>query len=164
MITRLTPSEVRLHAPALGEVLADAVGGGSSVGFVAPLSAEAATAFWAESEGLDVWAAWDGDRPVGTIALARATTANGAHRAEVRKLIVHRDARGRGLARSLLKAVEEHSRHTGVRLLVLDTETGSPAERLYASEGWTRVGEIPGFALSASGVPSATTVFFKELA
>lgn len=164
MITRLTPSEVRLHAPALGEVLADAVRGGSSVGFVAPLSPADAAAFWASAEGLDVWAAWDGDRPIATIALARATTGNGAHRAEVRKLIVHRDARGRGVARALLKTVEEHSRRTGVTLLVLDTETGSPAERLYASEGWTRVGEIPGFALSASGVPSSTTVFYKELA
>lgn len=51
----------------------------------------------------------------------------------------------------------------GKTLLVLDTVTGSAAERLYAREGWQRCGEIPNYALWPDGAPCATTIFFKSL-
>ena len=35
--------------------------------------------------------------------------------------------------------------------------------RLYARLGWTRVGEIPGYALMPRGGLSSTTYFYKEL-
>jgi hypothetical protein len=46
---------------------------------------------------------------------------------------------------------------------VLDTSTGSDAERLYERLGWTRVGEVPGFALTPDGRPWATTILYKRL-
>ena len=46
---------------------------------------------------------------------------------------------------------------------VLDTVTGSDAERLYTRLGWTRVGEIPDYALFPDGGPCATTFFYKAL-
>ena len=67
---------------------------------------------------------------------------NGRHRAEIAKLLVHRRARGRGLGRRLLAAAEEGAAAAG-RPCRCCTETGSPAERLYATAGWTRVGAIP---------------------
>jgi hypothetical protein len=47
---------------------------------------------------------------------------------------------------------------------VLDTVTGSDAERLYARLGWKKVGVIPDFALWPDGRPCATTYFYKPLA
>jgi hypothetical protein len=62
-----------------------------------------------------------------------------------------------------MEAAEQMARDCGRTLLVLDTFTGSDAERLYARLGWTRVGEIPGYALTSPGEYGATTVFYKEL-
>ncbi|MFF2349502.1 GNAT family N-acetyltransferase [Kitasatospora sp. NPDC058115] len=90
-------------------------------------------------------------------------TANGRHRADVAKLMVHRADRGRGLAGRLLAALESAAAARGLRTLVLDTETDSPAERMYAAAGWTRVGTVPDFATDPTGVPRGTTVFYKPL-
>lgn len=168
MITPLTTAAVPEHVEALGALLADTVNGGASVGFLAPLSAADATAWWLATVtklGDDhlAWVALDGDRILGTIQLVRAAMPNSRHRADIAKLMVHPDARGRGLARALLKTAEQAAMERGVTLLVLDTETGSPAERLYATDGWTRVGEIPGYALDTAGVPKSTTIFAKPL-
>jgi hypothetical protein len=51
-----------------------------------------------------------------------------------------------------------------VTLLNLDTETDSPAESLYRSEGWTRAGVIPDYARTPSGVLRPTTIFYKYVA
>jgi hypothetical protein len=55
------------------------------------------------------------------------------------------------------------ARDSGKTLLVLDTVTGSDAERLYARLGWIRVGIIPDYALLSRGGLSPTTVFYKAL-
>jgi hypothetical protein len=38
------------------------------------------------------------------------------------------------------------------------------AERLYASAGWVRVGEVPGFAVNPDGSICDTAFFYKTLA
>jgi len=55
------------------------------------------------------------------------------------------------------------ARAEGRTLLVLDTVTGGTADRLYTRLGWTRVGEIPGYALYPDGRLCDTTVFWKSL-
>jgi hypothetical protein len=67
------------------------------------------------------------------------------------------------LAKALLAAAEEHALHEGRSLIVLDTEEGSVAERLYAQCGYQRVGAIPHFARSSGGALHGTTFFYKEL-
>lgn len=166
MITPLTSPTERI--PALAALLADTVNAGASVGFLAPLTIAEAADWWratAAKLGADhlAWVAHDGDRVLGTIQLVRAAMPNSRHRADIAKLMVHPGARGRGLARELLKTAERAAVDMGVTLLVLDTETGSAAERLYVSEGWARVGDIPGYALDAAGTPRSTTVFCKRL-
>ncbi|MFD7575677.1 N-acetyltransferase, partial [Streptomyces sp. NPDC059810] len=52
---------------------------------------------------------------------------------------------------------------TGLGLLVLDTQTDSPAERLYRGTGWTAAGTIPDFAADPAGVLRATTLYYKRL-
>ena len=52
----------------------------------------------------------------------------------------------------------------GRTLLTLDTETRSDADRLYRGLGWTKFGEVPGYAMSADGKRRETCSFFyKEL-
>jgi len=112
-----------------------------------------------------VWAAHDGRRTVGTVSLVFPfpDKPNSRHRAELVKLMVHRDARGHGLGRRLLDLAEEVAAGTGITLLHLDTETDSPAERLYGSAGWIRAGVIPDYAADPSGVLRPTTLYYKQL-
>ncbi|MEU7121032.1 GNAT family N-acetyltransferase [Streptomyces zaomyceticus] len=170
-VERLTPDEVRAHASAgLAALLVDAVDGGASVGFLAPLAVREAAAWWSRvadeaAEGVrDVWAAHgpDGDL-TGVVTLVRGTTGNGRHRGEIARLLVHRSARGRGLGYRLLATAEAHAAATGLTLLVLDTQTDSPAERLYRGAGWTAAGTIPDYAADPAGVPRATTLYYKRL-
>ncbi|MFC9793679.1 GNAT family N-acetyltransferase [Streptomyces sp. NPDC127584] len=170
-IELLTPDAVRAHAPGgLTALLLDAVDSGASVGFLSPLAADEAAAWWtgvaeeADRGVRDVWAAHGPDGSLtGVVTLVRAGAANGRHRGEIARLLVHRSARGRGLARRLLAAAEVRAAATGLGLLVLDTQTGSPAERLYRAMGWTAAGTVPDYAADPSGVLRATTLYYKRL-
>ncbi|GAA5066129.1 GNAT superfamily N-acetyltransferase [Thermocatellispora tengchongensis] len=165
----MSAPEFGAAVPGLAEVLADVVAGGDSLGFLSPFGPEEAAAWWrgltpaVESGALLVWAARDGERVTGTISLARSWKANARHRAEVVKLMVRRDARRRGLARALLAAAEREAVRSGASLLVLDTETGSDAERLYLATGWTRYGVVPGYATDTAGVPRDCSFFYKRV-
>ncbi|MEU2109501.1 GNAT family N-acetyltransferase [Streptomyces sp. NPDC019507] len=168
-VFRLDAGELARTAPRLADLLLDAVDSGASVGFLAPLGRADAESWWhahvpAVAEGGRViWAARDGERVVGTVSVGFTAYPNGRHRAEIAKLLVHREARGRGLGRALLTAAEQGAAERGATLLVLDTETGSPAEGLYRSAGWTAAGVIPGFAADPAGTLRPTTLFYKQL-
>ena len=108
-------------------------------------------------------AAFAGGEVVGTVQVATAMQPNSPHRAEIAQLLVHRRARGRGIAKLLMARAEQEARAEGKTLLVLDTVSGDPAERLYERLGWNRVGVIPGYALYPDGRPCDTTVFWKSL-
>jgi GNAT superfamily N-acetyltransferase len=98
------------------------------------------------------------------VQLGVGTMPNQPHRADVRKLLVHRDARGLGLSRCLMDAAEAEALRRGRRVLVLDTATGEPAEAIYERFGWTRAGVVPDYALMPDGRYCATTFFYKHLA
>jgi GNAT superfamily N-acetyltransferase len=100
---------------------------------------------------------------VGTVQLVLAQPENQPHRADLSKMLVASRARRRGLGAALLAAAEQLARDCGKTLLVLDTNTGSDAERLYARLGWARVGEIPDYSIQPHGGLRATTVFYKRL-
>ncbi|WRZ95828.1 GNAT family N-acetyltransferase [Streptomyces sp. NBC_01007] len=168
-VARLTPAELHCVVDELADLLTDTVDGGASIGFLAPLDRTAAVAWWREradavSAGhLAVWVAHGDDRLLGTVALAFPDKPNSRHRAELVKLMVHRDGRGQGLGRTLLATAETEAAAAGVTLLHLDTETDSPAESLYLSAGWTRLGAIPDYAATPSGELCPTTIFYKQL-
>ncbi|MFF6875943.1 GNAT family N-acetyltransferase [Streptomyces sp. NPDC012474] len=168
-MNRLDEARLLRHAGKLADLLVDTVNGGASVGFLAPLSHAQALAWW-EGRAADVaagrvvvWAAHDGDRVLGTVSLAFPDKANSRHRAELVKLMVHPDARGRGLGRGLLATAQDEAVAAGVTLLHLDTETGSPAEHLYRSAGWTAIGAIPDYAADPGGVLRPTTIYYKRV-
>ena len=166
----LTAQEALAALPALAEILSDCVEGGASVGFMHPFSPNDAVHFWEDvaaavgrSETVLLAAEVDG-RMVGTVQLGVGTMPNQPHRADVRKLLVHRDARGLGLSRRLMDAAEAEAVRRGRRVLVLDTATGEPAEAIYERFGWTRAGIVPDYALMPDGRYCATTFFYKHLA
>ena len=169
IVTRLDEVQLLDRVDELAELLVDTVDGGASVGFLAPMDRAAAVAWWKERAGavaagyVAVWAAHDGHRAVGTVSLAFPDKPNSRHRAELVKLMVHRDARGHGLGRRLLGTAEEAARTAGITLLHMDTETDSPAERLYDGAGWIRAGVIPDYAADPAGVLRPTTLYYKRL-
>ncbi|MGI5430002.1 GNAT family N-acetyltransferase [Streptomyces sp. CA-179760] len=169
IVNRLDEEQLRKVLSELAGLLADTVDAGASVGFLAPLDRAEALAWWAERAAdvaagrLVVWAAYDGDRLLGTASLAFPGKANSRHRAELVKLMVAPDARGRGLGRRLLATAEGAAAAAGVTLLHLDTETGSPAEHLYRSADWTAIGAIPDYAASPDGVLRPTTIYYKHV-
>ncbi|MER6285962.1 GNAT family N-acetyltransferase [Streptomyces sviceus] len=169
IVNRLDEARLAHCVDELADLLIDTVDGGASIGFLAPMDRAAAVAWWKERVGavaaghLAVWAAYDGRRALGTVGLAFPDKPNSRHRAELVKLMVHRDARGQGLGRRLLGTAENAARSAGITLLHLDTETDSPAERLYGSAGWTRAGVIPDYAADPAGVLRPTTLYYKRL-
>ncbi|EMF52179.1 GNAT family N-acetyltransferase [Streptomyces bottropensis] len=169
VISRLTGRQPPSLVEGMADLLVDTVRGGASVGFLAPLDRAAAVAWWRErveavrSGGQAVWVARDGARVLGTVGLVFPDRPNSRHRAELVKLMVHRDGRGRGLGRALLATAERAAAEAGVTLLHLDTETGSPAERLYDGTGWTRIGQIPDYAADPHGTLRPTSVYYKRV-
>ncbi|GGP06149.1 GNAT family N-acetyltransferase [Nonomuraea glycinis] len=169
-IERLPAEDFPGCVKGLAEVLTDAVDDGASVGFLTPFDREAAAVWWRErapavADGsLIVWVCRDAGGIVATVSLALPGKPNSRHRAEVSKLLVHRDARGRGLARALLATVEAAAVEAGVSLLVLDTRTGSAAERLYLTGGWTLFGVVPGYAADPDGSLQDCSFFYKPIA
>src|ERR1043166_8854328 len=102
---------------------------------------------------------------VGTVQIDLAVPPNQRHRAEVLKLLVHPTARRRGIARALMVAIERAAQAEGRTLLTLDTWTGSAAENLYRSLGYTVVGVIPRYARgSLTPELEPATFMYKELA
>jgi GNAT superfamily N-acetyltransferase len=99
----------------------------------------------------------------GTVQLGLDVPSNQRHRGDVKKLLVHRRGRGRGLATRLMAAMEDEAKLRGLSLLTLDTVTGSDAERLYGKLGWSKSGVIPNYALWPDGRFCDTTIFWKAL-
>jgi ribosomal protein S18 acetylase RimI-like enzyme len=150
-------------------LLSDAVDGGASVSFLAPLSPQDARDYWltvaddvADGARVVLVAQRDG-QIAGSVQLAFAWPPNSRHRAEVQKLLVHSQFRRGGIGRALMAAIESEARTAGRTLLVLDTQRGSDAEHLYEKCGYTRAGIIPGYALDNQGKAIDTVFFYRQL-
>ncbi|MDB5609408.1 MAG: N-acetyltransferase [Bradyrhizobium sp.] len=153
----------------LAAVLADCVEGGASVSFMSPFSHAEALVFFrkvaasvASGDTVLLAARLDG-KIVGTVQLGLDTPPNQPHRSDIKKLLVHRSARGHGVGAALMAQVEEEARRRGRWLLVLDTVPGENGYRLYVRAGWTRTGVIPDYALFPDGRLCDTAVFWKRL-
>jgi GNAT superfamily N-acetyltransferase len=153
----------------LVDVLVDCVAGGASVSFMHPLSREHAARFWRNVLG-DVAAgrrvllvARDARGLCGTVQLILDLPDNQPHRADVAKMLVHSRARRQGLGAALMRAAEAAALARNRHLLVLDAVTGGDGARLYERLGWTRVGDIPKYALWPQGGYVATTYYYRDL-
>ena len=154
----------------LGDVLYDCVNAGAAVSFILPFSRDDAAAFWRDhvlpnvrAGSARVLVARREEQIVGTVQLDLLTPPNQPHRAEVKKLLVRPDARGAGIARALMLALEEQAREARRSLLTLDTAS-EIAEHVYLSIGYVRVGVIPRFSRRPDSPElEGTTVMYKEL-
>lgn len=170
-IERIDYQEAETILENLVELLVDCVnqGDGASISFHLPLNPQRAASFWrskfadiANNQRILLVAKAD-NRIVGTVMAEFMTVDNQPHRGEVQKLLVHSDFRRGGIAKALMIAIEQASLAAERTLLVLDTVKGGPAEKLYSQLGWQRVGEIPRFAVSSTGLYESTAIFYKDL-
>jgi len=151
----------------LVDLLVACVDAGASVSFLPPLPAATARAFWKHvtaeiAAGTRLLlAGWAGGSLLGAAMLDLGTPPNQPHRAEVQKLLVHPNARRKGLGRALMQWAEQEAVRAGRSLLTLDTKAGDAAEALYRANGWQEAGRIPGYALNADGTPCDTVLFWK---
>jgi len=153
----------------LADVLVDCVEGGASVSFMSPFSQDQALAFFrkvassVESGDTILVAATLGGRIVGSVQLGLDTPPNQPHRADIKKLLVHRSARGCGVGLALMARIEQEARRHGRWLLVLDTVPGENGHRLYLRAGWTQTGLVPNYALFPDGRLCDTAIMWKRL-
>ncbi|MEV4938742.1 GNAT family N-acetyltransferase [Streptomyces zaomyceticus] len=87
-----------------------------------------------------------GDAIVGYIRVVPPTPlAATAHVRQIQGLVVAESARGRGVARALLRAAMDRARADGaVRMTLRVLGHNAPARALYASEGFAVEGVLPG--------------------
>ncbi|WP_296946150.1 GNAT family N-acetyltransferase [uncultured Massilia sp.] len=167
-IRRLDAGEAAARIGQLARVLIDCVEGGASVSFMLPIAPATAQRFWQDvAAGVargarTLLVAEDEHGIAGTVQLVTDLPENQPHRADVAKLLVRPGARGAGIGRRLMEAVEDAARAQGKRVLVLDTANAA-AERLYERLGWQRVGSVPDYALLPDGAPCATTIYYKRV-
>src|SRR5690349_12495945 len=101
-IERVTPNAIHSILSQLTALLQDAVTHGASIGFMLPLPEEEAHSYWQEvAQAIEdphriLLIAKVNDQLAGTVQLDLASRANGSHRAEVIKLMVHTSFRQQG--------------------------------------------------------------------
>ncbi|SEN56309.1 Acetyltransferase (GNAT) family protein [Lihuaxuella thermophila] len=160
-VAELMPNDLKELAQLLVEVVAD----GASIGFLPPVTQEEAIQYWTNVLSPDVilWVARLNGMIVGSIQLHLCTRQNGNHRAEIAKLMVHPQARRKGMGRILMQFAEEKAKSENRRLLVLDTRAGDPSNALYRSCGYVEAGRIPHYARSADGDLHETVFYYKQI-
>ncbi len=111
-VAALSAVEAHSAAGELGVVLADCVAGNASVSFMPPFGPNDGAAYFRKVAGevergeTVLLAARVDGRILGTVQLGLAMPPNQPHRGDVKKLLVHRAARNRGLGEALMRAIE----------------------------------------------------------
>ncbi|KAH7165496.1 acyl-CoA N-acyltransferase [Dactylonectria macrodidyma] len=100
---------------------------------------------------------------MGVVMLAMPYSETRPFRGSVEKLLVHKNFRGRGGARTLLGSLEVEAVKRGRSMLLLDTESGSVAEEVFRKFGYVELGQIPKYGLSPTGELKDGTFFYKHL-
>ena len=166
-----TADETLEYQNELNDLLRDSVDGGASIGFLPPVSQAEAAAYWLSvvdairTDNRILIVAFFEGKMAGAVQLALESRANGNHRAEVMKLMVHNRARRNGIGEALMRRVEEVARRRGRSLIVLDTRSAcqDAAETLYDKLGYRKAGIIPRYARSACGTLHDTVFMYREL-
>jgi acetyltransferase len=161
-IVELDAAAVERHSDELAQLLLDAHASNMALGLAPPLTRDVAADAWRRLDGALLAAVEDGV-VVGAVNLARSTTPNGQHRAEVQKLAVRRDRRGGGIGAALLDAAVEQARAMGLRLLWLTTHADTRSDSFYVRCGWTRMGVIPEYSQAPDGRYATNAFFYLQL-
>ena len=168
-IERLDAADFGSYRQGLQALLLDSVTHGASVGFLADLDADAANLYFDQVlTGIRggthlLWLACEQSQVLGSVQLVLCQKPNGLNRAEVQKLLVHSNARRRGIANSLMQRLESEAAELQRGLLYLDTEAGSDAEAFYQTLGYTCIGGLPDYACGPDGQYRANAIYYKTL-
>lgn len=157
--------QIDQHISNLTELLTRVVNDGAALGFMPPLSREEAVAYWSgmQKQHIVTWAAFAGEKLVGSVQLHPSTKTNALHRAEIAKLMTDPDNRRQGIAKRLLTEAEKRAKQEGRSLLILDTREGDPSNFLYKRMGYMEGGRIPYYAKSANGELHGTVIYYKTM-
>lgn len=158
-----------LYLERFATILADSVADGALVGFVLPFGPAQARIYWQgvarsmmQNERLLLCAKING-KIAGTVQLYLSPEPNAPHRAEVFKLLVHRDFQRRGIGTALMLAVEKEAVRLRRSLLILDTVLGGVGERLYRRLDWQEIGVVPRHFVDPRGNSQDSVYFMKFL-
>lgn len=153
----------------LVQLLAEVVGDGGSMGFLATTTIAELAEFWTSEiskvrNGANVIVcAMESDTCIAAGILTREFKVTGRHRAEVRKLMTRPEYRHQGIASQILTRMELIAHERGVRLLTLKTEASSLASVLYSRLDWTLIGTVPNYAAGPDGSLHSVSFYYKEL-
>jgi acetyltransferase len=103
------------------------------------------------------------DEVVAMAHLVPSAAANAPHRAEVQRVAVAASARGTGVGRQLMAAVEEAALERVLSLLWLTTHDASDACAFYEAVGYTKLGVMPAYSLRPDGTLSPGAFYYKVL-
>ncbi len=94
----------------------------------------------------------EGDTTLGTAAIV-----NKGSYGEIKSMFTTPEARGKGVAAALMRALEDHARAAGLTMLKLETADSLPeAIRLYERQGFARCARFGDYA------PNTTSVFMQK--
>ena len=168
-VTQVSATELADSAPALVDLFVANVNAGASLGYVAPLARGDALRYWLSLRGdlhsgarLLLVARVDG-RIVGSGQLALPQWPSALHRAELQKLFVTPDLKGRGIGRRLVAELHAAAQRQQRTLLILNTRNGEPPVAFYKKLGYREAGVIPGYTRSAADVRHASMMLYQEL-
>ena len=168
-IRTITAAELESVLPDLVQIFRDVVNGGVPLGFLAPITLQTAHQYWLSvvpelEAGTRILLVAQNDGGVlGSGQLALAQRPNSQHRAELQKLFVARAARGMGIGKLLMQALEDVALEHGRTLIQLNTRVGLDAVGFYKRLGYREVGVIPGWTKDAEGRRYDHIEFYKEI-
>ena len=99
----------------------------------------------------------------GMAHIAPSAAANAPHRAEVQRVAVSEEARGTGVGRKLMDAVERAALGRGITLLWLTTHEASDACAFYEAVGYTRLGVMQEYSQRPDGSLAPAAFYYKVL-
>jgi ribosomal protein S18 acetylase RimI-like enzyme len=152
------------------ELFKETVNGGASLGYVAPVSHNAARDYWLslrselESGVRLLLATYSEEQLIGAGQLYLPYWPAARHRAEIHKVLVGAQTRGRGVGKQLMTALHETARRRGRSLIMLNTRRGGSAERFYMRLGYKAVGVVPGYIAAQGGLRYDSVMLYLELA
>lgn len=137
---------------------------GMALGATAATDLEAMHRAALDERGRVILVAEHEGKVVGMAHLVPSGAENAPHRAEVQRVAVAGEARGTGVGRGLMEAVEDAARERGLTLLWLTTHDGSDACAFYEAVGYTRMGVMADYSERPDGELAPGAFFFKRLA
>jgi acetyltransferase len=166
---RVDPSEAHELCAGLADIHLDALNVGMALGALDTMSRSALERWYhrvvaglADRERVLVVAEEEGQL-CGMAQLVFSGATNADHRAEVQRVGVATDARGRGIGRSLMANIEQVAGEYHVTLLWLTTHADTEACAFYEAVGYTRLGTMPNYSRRPDGTLWPGAFYFKEL-